>query len=178
MSSLSVSGTGTGQPWGVYPAAGVGTQVTLTAAQAVEVDGASTTELAANVLAPKTLRAMLGKLDSAYWRGAAWYVNQKQYLNLLGVTDTTGQPIFRAGLVYNLPVKVENSLSDITASTVSGPILAAAGKAFYYRAGPFEILRMRERFADQGMAAYVGYHRADFQLRDAAALVTVKAAAT
>jgi predicted phage gp36 major capsid-like protein len=72
LSTASVSGTGTGQPQGVYTAAnaqgawsagGLGGFVALGAAQAVEVDGAASTELGSNVPAPQTLRKMVRAVD-------------------------------------------------------------------------------------------------------------------
>jgi HK97 family phage major capsid protein len=183
LSALAVSGTGTSgsQPQGIYAATTAGQTVSLTAAQAVEVDGAASTEQGSNVLAPKTLRAMLKALDSAYWPTAAWYMNATQVTALMGVTDNSGQPLIRPNgplCLWDIPIKVAPEITDLTASTVSGPLLGSMSHGWFFRNAGTRIQRMPQRFADAGSIGYQAHLRGDLQVRDNRAWVAVKAAAT
>ena len=180
LATLSVSGSGTSQPTGVYTAVS-STALALTAAQAVFVDGATTTELASGAPSPKTLRAMVAAIDPAY--SPSWYMNASTYAALCGVT---GNAAGSAPLIlpngprelHGFPVVIANELSSLTASTVSGPILADLGRAFYWRDAGTEVVRLGEKYADYGAVGYVALWRGDLQPRDTRALVALKAAAT
>ena len=202
LSGLSVSGTGTvtddgnGQPMGVITAlaaassagtvgsaiTATGGFVTMTAARALEVDGAATTELAANGLAPVTLRAMMKAVDPAYQdESCKWYFTQDQFNTLLGTTDTTGQPLIRPNgprVLWGFPVVVAPELPALTLSTVGGPLFGNMSKAFYWRDAGFMVARQRERWADTGTFGVIGWGRYDLRVRDLRAIVTVKPAAT
>lgn len=183
LSALAASGSGTAgnQPQGIYAATAAGQTVSLAAAQAVEVDGTASTELASNVLAPVTLRKMLKALDAAYWPTAAWYFNQDQLTALLGVTDSQGEPLIRPNgplCLWDIPVKVANEITDLAASTVSGPLLGSMSQGWFFRNAGVRIQRMPQRFADLGAIGYQAYIRADLQVRDSRAWVAVKAAAS
>lgn len=181
LATLSVSGTGSNQPTGVY-VAGAATALTLTAGKAVTIDGAASTELTSKALAPSTLRAMVAALDSAYDDGnAAWYMSPTTFAAQCAVTDTAGQPLIRPQgprQLYGYPIVIASELSDLTASAVSGPILANLDRAYYWRDAGTEILRLGEKYADSGSVGYVAFWRGDLEPRDVRALVTVKAAAT
>lgn len=183
LSAYAASGTGSSQPMGVYAASGQsgGNQVSLTSATAVTINGTASTELTSHALSPASVLAMVKALDPAYWDGACWYMNVDTYAALCQVTDTNGQPLIRANgprVLHGFPVKVANELSDLTASTVSGPVLANLGRGMWYRDAGFELLRLPGRYPDTGQTAFLGWCRADFQPRDVRAIVTCKAAAS
>jgi HK97 family phage major capsid protein len=202
LSGLSVSGTGSvtddgnGQPMGVVTAlaaassAGTGGSavtatggfVTMTAARPLEVDGAATTELAANGVSAVTLRAMMKAVDPAYQDAdCKWYFTQDQFNALAGTTDTTGQPIIRPNgprVLWGFPVVVAPELPSLSASTVGGPVFGNLQKAFYWRDAGFMVARQRERWADQGSFGVIGWGRYDLRVRDLRAIVTVKPAGT
>ena len=180
LAAYSATGTGSGQPTGVYTAT-ASTALSLAAAQAVEVNGAASTELTSGALSPGSLLKMVQALDPAYADDAKWYMNTASYAALCEVTDTTGQPLIRPNgprVLHGFPIVLANELSSLTASTVSGPILANLKRAFYWRDAGIEVLRLAEKYADYGAAGYVGYWRGDFQPRDVRAIVAVKAAAS
>jgi HK97 family phage major capsid protein len=184
LSALSTAGTGSSQPTGVYVGAAAGQTVSLTAATAVTLDGSSSgiTELGKNVLSPASWRALMQKVDTAYWDGAKFYMNTTQYANLLATTDSTGQPLVRPNgprELHGFPIVVANEISNLTASTVSGPVFGNLQRGLYWRDAGIEILRLKERFADVGQTvAFVCYTRSDFKVRDANAFAVLKPAAT
>lgn len=155
--------------------------LSLSAAKAVEIDGASTTELAANALSPTTLRAMIQAVDPAYYLGAKWYVNSAQFNSLTGTTDTTGQPLIRPNgpmILWGFPIEIAPEIPNLAASTNGGPIFGNLTRGMYYRDAGFEVIRTDQRFADALAVGWIGYQRCDFAARDARAFVTVKPAAT
>jgi HK97 family phage major capsid protein len=202
LSALSVNGSGSGQPTGVITAANTqgtagtvggaitatGGFITLSAARAVEVNGASTTELASQALSPQTLLAMVQGVDPAYYLpdaegngGAKWYMNVASYAAACQVTDTTGQPLIRPNgprTLHGFPIVIANELPNLTASTLGGPVFGNLSKGMYLRNAGFEVRRLKERYADSAQAGYLGWLRCDSAARDARAFVTVKAAAT
>jgi HK97 family phage major capsid protein len=202
LSGLSVSGTGSvtddgnGQPMGVVTAlaaassagtvgsavTATGGFVTMTAARALEVDGSATTELAANGVAPVTLRAMMKAVDPAYQdQNCKWYFTQDQFNALAGTTDTAGQPLVRPNgprVLWGFPVSVAPELPGLAASTVGGPVFGNLRKAFYWRDAGFMVARQRERWADTGTFGVIGWGRYDLRVRDLRAIVTVKPAGT
>jgi HK97 family phage major capsid protein len=182
LSAYSTTGTGTGQPTGVYAGAAAGQTVSLTAAKTVTLDAVSTgTELATNALSPASWRALMKAVDTAYWGECRWYMNTAQYANLLATTDANGQPLVRANgprELHGFQIVVANEISNLTASTVSGPVFGNLGRGMYWRDAGVEIVRLKQRFADVGQAAFVCYTRSDFKVRDALAFSVVKPAAT
>ncbi len=195
LSAYSISGLGVGssQPLGVIPAAsaqgasGAGTSggyVQLPAAATVKVLGnAATTELTTGTLSPQSLSAMINAIDPAYYPTSAWYMSPVQWSNTLLLSDSSSRPFaqFTDGVEKNLmgfPVKIANEIPALAASTVGGPVFGSLSKGMFYRSAGFEVLRLKERYAEWLQVGFVGYHRADFQVRDARAFVTVKPAAT
>ncbi|TVZ04006.1 phage major capsid protein [Trebonia kvetii] len=197
LATLSVSGTGSGQPFGVIPVANAqgawsagnsGGFISLTAAAPIEINGAATTELVAGVPNSASLLKMVQAVDPAYYDpdpdgsgGAKWFMNGAQYTALCSITDTTGQPIMRPNgprVLHGFPITIANELPNLTASTTGGVVFGNLSKAFYYRDAGFEVKRLNQRYADNLQVGFLGWHRADFQARDARAFVTVKPAAT
>jgi hypothetical protein len=48
----------------------------------------------------------------------------------------------------------------------------------YYRNAGFEVIRLKQRYADLLSVGWIGYQRADTRARDGRAFVTLKAAAS
>jgi HK97 family phage major capsid protein len=204
LSGLSVSGSGAvtddgnGTPMGVITAlaaassagtvggaiTATGGYVTLGAAQAVTLDGSSTskTELNSNALSPASLRAMYQAVNAAYRdENCKWYLNSAQLTNLFATTDTTGQPLVRPNgplELWGYDIVPADELPNLVASTAGGPLFGNLSKAFYWRDAGFMIARQRERWADQGTFGVIGWGRYDLRVRDLRAVATVKVAAT
>lgn len=198
LAGLSVSGTGSSQPFGVIPIAstqGVATLgttsggfVALSAATPIEINGAATTELLAGIPNSASLLKMVQAVDPAYYLpnpdgtgGAKWYMSGAQYTALCSITDTTGQPIMRPNgprILHGFELVIANELPSLVASTVGGPVFGNLSKGMYYRDAGFEVKRLNQRYADSLQVGFLGWHRPDFQVRDARAFVTCKPAAT
>jgi HK97 family phage major capsid protein len=198
LAALSVSGTGSGQPFGVIPIAsaqGVATLgttsggfIALSAAAAIEINGAATTELLAGVPNSASLLKMVQAVDPAYYDpepdgtgGAKWYMNGAQYTALCSITDTTGQPIIRPNgprVLHGFPLVIANEIPSLVASTVGGVVFGNLSKGIYYRDAGFEVKRLNQRYADSLQVGFLGWHRPDFQARDARAFATCKPAGT
>jgi HK97 family phage major capsid protein len=80
--------------------------------------------------------------------------------------------------LYDFPVKIASEVTDLTASTVSGPVFGNLGKGMYFRNAGFEVLRLRELHADLLDVTFIGHQRADTRARDSRAFVTLKPAGT
>ena len=204
-----VNGTGSSQPLGIYPAlsgkgavavgdGGSGGVFQLTGSANVVLDGAdAVTEVAANTLAPSTLRSMIACVDPAYRAlGAKFYMSDAQLLGMRGQTDKNGRPLINLqdGLTPGAPttlwgyeVVVDNNIPALSATGtpggatagVGGPVFGHLSTAMILRtvtqAG---ILRLDQRYADLLQIGYIGYMRYDHRSNDLRAAVTVSAAAS
>ena len=199
IAALAISGTGSGQPLGINTAlnargavgSGSGGYIGLTAATNVNTLGGSVTELAGNLLSPATLLSMIAGVDPAYRNDpdgnptAAFYVNDAQLKGLRTVVDQYGRPLLQmpndggAPTLWGYPVKVDNNIANLTASTTGGPIFGNLSPAMVYRvARDTTVMRLQERYADYLAVGYIGYYRLDIRSNDLRAAITVKAAAT
>lgn len=198
IAALAVSGTGAAQPLGVMPslaargaASGAsGGYVNLGTATTVKTfASASPTELTGNVLSPQTVVNMVEAVDPAYWPSARFYMNAAQAVNQRSVTDANGRPLINfangyadgaIGSMLGFPVVVDNSLPNLTASTVGGPVFGNMQHAMVMRTvrGQSTVMRLTERYADFLAVGYLGYYRFDIRSNDLRAACTVKPAAT
>jgi len=200
LAALGVSGTGLGQPLGIIPALtarGVVSQsggyIQLGTATAVNVIGGGTqTELVGNLLSPQTILNMIASVDPAYRNApdgsptAAFYVTDGQLKGLREVVDSYGRPLLvqpdqgGAPILYGYPVKVDNALPALTASTVGGPCFGNMSTAMVTRTvtNSVTVMRLTERFADYLAVGYIGFARVDMRSNDLRAAVTVRPAAT
>lgn len=195
--------------------AATGGFVTLGAATKVPVFGNYTSptlsELAGNVLSPQTILSMLMAVDPVYYPNAKWYMNGQQAWNLRSVTDANGRPLlnFMNGLsaddvtntdytsaspvatLFGFPVMIDNSISNLTASTTGGPIFGDLSKAMVLRVVRNDArvvtdthpvvpntMRLTERYADYLQVGYLGYLRVDSRSNDLRSAVTVRCAGT
>ena len=194
----AVSGTGSGEPLGLITALNAKGAVTssggyldLGSATAVptltDLDGSSTTELAANLLAPSTLLDMIGAIDPVYRdMGAKFYVNDAQLKGLRSVVDQYGRPLLQdpsheSGnpTLWGYPVVVVQEIPDLQASTTGGPVFGHMATAMVERrVTDGTVMMLRERYADYLAYGWIGYQRSDFRSNDLRAAVTVKPAST
>ena len=164
LGALAISGTGSSQHLGVitaltakgaWSAGSSGGFLNLTAATSVTTLGGSKTELAGNLLAPQTLLNMIAAVDPAYrdLPGTAFYVNDSQLSGLRTVVDSYGHPLLQdpsheSGLptLWGYPVKVDQNIPNLTASTSGGPLFGNMSKAMVYRrAKDVTVMRLLER---------------------------------
>lgn len=111
-------------------------------------------------------------VDKAYRKGASYVMHDKTVASLQKVLDKYGRPLFVPGLngepdrVNNYPVVVNNAMPQIGASNVT----VAFGNLENYlvrRVKDFQILVLRERYAEAGQIGFVGFARIDANLLDA-----------
>jgi HK97 family phage major capsid protein len=129
---------------------------------------------------------MQAGLDPSYLAGAKYYMNRTQYAGLLSLTDSEGrsqyEPSSGRQMLLNLPLVVTNAVTDLTASTVSGPVLMNGKAAFTQRIvdDPNEVLFLRslENRAEYAEVLYRSGLRVDFQPRDTRGVVGVAAQAS
>jgi HK97 family phage major capsid protein len=209
MASLAVSGTGSGQPLGINTAlaakgavgSGSGGYVQLGTATAVKTFAGSTTELAANVLAPATLIQMVSGVDAAYYPNAKWYMSAAQAWNFLSVVDDNGRPLLNllngyditadgvtspdyssnspVGRLLGFGVVIDNSISALQASTTNGPIFGDLSKSMVLRqVNSATVMRLNERYADFLAIGYIGFVRVDMRSNDLRAAIIVTASSS
>lgn len=199
----AISGTGSNQPLGIVTAlgaktsagtsggviTGTGGYVTLAAAGPIKNFAGSTTELVSNTLNPTTLLSMIAAVDPAYREmGATWYLNDNQLMGLRGQVDSNGRPLLNlidglsGGPAYELlgyPVKVDQNIPNLAASSAGGPIFGHLRSAMVKRTVTQSgLMRLNERYADFLQIGFIGYQRWDMRSNDLRAAVTVKPAAT
>lgn len=169
----------------VYTSIGTSsTTVNLTAAKALNLDTGATTELTANGLTITTYAAMWKALDAAYKPTAEWRMNSSQAEKLSRIVDSQGRyqidPQTGTALLFNRPIRITNSVSDLTASTASGPILLSPEFAFTQRVvtGDATFLASNETRAEFLELYYRAILRSSFMAADPNACVGVKPAAT
>lgn len=202
MAIAAISGTGTSQPLGVIPALNAkgawsagnsGGFLSLTAAAKIhnfgDPAGSTATELNQNTLNPTSLLNLIASVDVAYRDlGAKFYMNDQQMLGLRGQTDTNGRPLLNmqdgltegaVGTVFGYPVRIDNNIPNLTASTTGGPVFGHLPSAMVLRTvNQSGLLRLNERYADLLQIGFIGYMRFDIRSNDVRAAATVKPAAT
>ena len=197
VASSAVSGSGSGQPEGIYTAAsakgavgsGSGGYYGLGTATTVNTFGGSTTEITGNVLAPETCIKLVQSVDPAYYATSKWYMSAAQAFNMHSVVDSEGRPLvsFENGFKptgdvtnpnYNsggavaqllgFPVVIDNNLTALTASTVSGPAFGSLQHAMVYRQvrQGVNVMRLTERFADYLAVGFMAWARLDLRSND------------
>jgi HK97 family phage major capsid protein len=218
IAQIAISGTGATQPLGIITAlaakssatgtVGTGTitasggYVNLATASTVKtLSGSNPTELSGNILSPSTLLAMIQSVDPAYRNDpdgnptSAFYVNDAHLAGLRNLVDNYGRPLLilpnqgGAPTLWGYPVKVDNNIPSLAASTVGGPIFGNLQNAMVQRVvrsdarivanvNPAGVMRLTERYADYLAIGYLGYIRLDIRSNDLRAAVTVKPAGT
>lgn len=169
----------------VYTAIGSSaTTVSLTAAKALTLDSGATTELAAKGLGINTYAAMWKNLDPFYQPTAEWRMNRNQADVLSRIVDSQGRyqldPSTGIATLFNRPIRVTNSVSDLTASAASGPVLLSPEFAFTQRVvtGDATFLASEEMRAEFFELYYRSILRTSFMAADPAACVGVIPAAS
>lgn len=196
-----ISGTGSAQPTGIVTAlaargnvaaGGSGGLVPLTAGQKVQVfgdtAGANSTEIKNNTISPQTALKLIASVDPAYYPSAAFYVNQNQLIGLRSQVDANGRPLLNlqdgisqgfSAVMFGFPVKLDQNIPDLTASTAGGPIFGALNAAMVLRTvNQGSVMRLTERYADFLEVGFIGFVRFDSVPNDLRAAAGVLAAAT
>lgn len=193
-----LSGTGSAQPLGLSTAiqargagsVGNGGYYALGTATNVTTLGGTVTELAGNVLSFADVLKIVTFVDPAY-RDAGncqWIMNDSTMQNMRGVVDAMGHPLWQpsvqvggtsADRLYGYPVKIDNNVGNLTASTTAGPIFGSLDHAMVLRTvDQAGLLRLVERYADFLQVGFIGYVRFDSRSNDLRAVTQVHASTT
>jgi HK97 family phage major capsid protein len=123
--------------------------------------------------------ALYGSLDPAYLPGSSFLLSANTRLAILGVTDTTGRPLFQPalsapagadalGTLMNRPVVLDQFAPSIAATHTA--LAFGDFKAFYTmrNVGQFEIARDPYTYlVSKGAVAFIGYGRGGSFISDA-----------
>lgn len=162
-------GTGTGEPDGVAVGATVG------------VTAASTTAVTADELINLT-----HSIDPAYRAGARFMMHDNTLLALRKLKDSNGaylwQPSLQAGVPDSLlgyPVTINQDMDAALAATDVAALFGNFSRYYVIRdVRSFELMIMKERYADYHQYGYLGFSRSDGTKADTAAVKSLVMAAS
>jgi HK97 family phage major capsid protein len=160
-------GTGTAEPKGIITAA-ASSGVTVTG------DDNATTPAPTVEVGYLDLVALEHSVDILYRRGAKFMFHDTTLRFLKQLKDKYGRPLWVPGMATNAPdtingypYSINNDMDQLAASkkTVAFGLL---DKYLIRRVRELAVLRLIERYADQGQVAFVGFARYDGNLLDPA----------
>ena len=180
------TGTGTNQPNGIVTAvvAACGTP-TATPGQSygtpLIASGSSSntggSETGGTSIGSKDLDNLEHTVDPLYRRGAGYMFHDQTLRVVKVLLDKYGRPLWKPGLATGDPDSINSYPYYINNDMTPTPAVASAGnntvlfgqldKYVIRRVKELGIVTLRERFADYGQIAYIGFSRADGQLLDA-----------
>jgi len=180
------TGTGTNQPNGIVTAvvAACGTP-TASAGQSygtpLIASGSSSntggSETGGTSIGSKDLDNLEHTVDPLYRRGAGYMFHDQTLRVVKILLDKYGRPLWKPGLatgdpdsINSYPYYINNDMTPVPAVAGSGNNTVLFGQLDKYvirRVKELGIITLRERFADYGQVAYIGFSRADGQLLDA-----------
>lgn len=120
------------------------------------------------------LVALVHSIDPAYRMAGSFMMHDTMLRDLRLMRDTTGNPIWQAGLragepdtILGYPYWINQSMAN-TGTNANIPILFGNLKKFIVRmVRPTVMLRLVERYADYFQIGYISYERLDSNLLDA-----------
>ncbi len=115
---------------------------------------------------------VFGSVDPAYASNGSWVMNRTSQLYLASLRNTFGTPIFpldatgQLTSLYGRPIVIDTLMPNIAVNNRA--ILFGNLQKYRLRKVPgFEIVRLNERFAEQGLVAFLGFFRAGGRYIDA-----------
>ena len=116
-------------------------------------------------------------VDPLYRRGAAYMFHDQTLRVIKVLLDKYGRPLWKPGLatgdpdtINGYPYYINNDMTPTPGSASAGNNTVLFGLLDKYvirRVKELGVLTLRERFADYGQLAFIGFSRADGQLLDA-----------
>lgn len=162
-------GNGTTEPGGIVTEA---TASGVTAAGSATNTGGA--ENGTNTVGSQDLVNLELALDKAYRTKDCMYVmHDKTYGYLKGLIDKYGRPLWTPGMANNAPdmlngyaYSINNDMAQL--ATGNKTVLFGQTKKFMVRrVRQLAVMRLTERFADQGQIAFIGFARYDSHIVDA-----------
>ena len=160
MEQAYMSGTGVGQPLGVFVSSDAG------------IPAARDTETAGNNIAFDDVINVFYSLKDQYMRAASWFINRQAFKQIVKLKGTDGHPIFRTGLAPGDPMTIEGRPVVMTewapAGTNgvygTGDYMLAVGDFMKYwicDSTMMRVIRQTETYADQNLLAIVSRQQTD-----------------
>lgn len=160
-------GTGTGEPDGVA----VGATVGVTAASAT-------------VITSDEIISLVHSIDPAYRANGKFMMNDAIIATIRKLKDTTNQYIWQPGMqagvassLFGYPIVVNQDM-DASLATTDIAMLFGDFKRYYVirDVRSFELMVLKERYADYHQYGYLGFSRSDGTKADTAAVKSLKMA--
>lgn len=166
-------GSGTNEPTGIIVASTSG-------GATIGTSGNDGTSAGANSIGSDDLTTLEHSVDPLYRRGAKYMFHDATLAALKKVKDKYGRPLWLPSVQVNAPdtlngymYLINNDMDQLQANAGSPPVQVKPilfGDLSLYqirRVKEMSILRLEERFADQGQIAFIGFSRYDANLLDA-----------
>jgi len=165
------NGSGSSQPTGILTAIAASGATPVIATGSNTNDGNSAS-LATNSIGSNDLVNLEHAVDKSYRRGAKYMMHDLTLAKFQQVLDKFGRPLFVPGIsgqpdtLNGYPVIVNNGMPVVAASAT--PLAFGDFSKFKIRrVKDFQILVLRERYAEYGQIGYTGFARIDSNLVDA-----------
>jgi len=167
-------GTGANQPFGILPAIAASGAVAVTAIGSAQNDGLSDgSNTSANSIGYFDIVNLIHSVDPTYRRNAKFMLHDQTLAHLKTRLDKFGRPLWVPSVRENEPDRIagyqyviNQSMPLITGGATS--LAFGAWEKFIVRkVRDLQVLRLDERFADQGEVAYLAFSRIDSNLVDA-----------
>ncbi len=165
------NGTGSNQPTGILPAIAAAGITPVVAVGSNPNDGI-TGNTGANSVGYWDLVNLEHSIDKSYRKGASYMMHDTTVASLQRVLDKFGRPLFVPGIngepdrVNGYPIIVNNAMPQIAPSATS-VVFGDLSKYLIRRVKDFQVMVLRERYADYGQIGYIGFARVDGNLLDA-----------
>ncbi len=166
-------GVGTTEPTGIVTGSTLGS----TAVGSSSNDG---TSAGANTTGSDDLINLEHSVDILYRPGARYMMNDLVLRQLKTLKDKFGRPLWLPGLAVQTPdtinsyfYEVNNDMVNQQSAATSPPVtnktmlFGQLSKYMVRRVKDMSVIRLDERFADQGIVAFVAFMRIDGQMLDA-----------
>jgi HK97 family phage major capsid protein len=130
-----------------------------------------------NAIVADDLYDLYFSVDAAYRNSpsCAWVMHDSTLSNIVSLEDTTGRPLWGSGLnqapgsfLLGKPVVICNDMPEMAAGFDRKVIEFGDWSKFYVReAGPVQVQRLNERYAQELAVGFLAYERYDSKLIDA-----------
>jgi HK97 family phage major capsid protein len=170
--SVLTNGTGSGEPTGLLTAIAASGATPVTAVGA-NANSGNTGDNATNSIGTDDLISLEHSVDKSYRRNGSYMLHDQTVATLRKLKDKFGRPIWVDGIeagesdrLNGKPVVINNGMPVVGPSNV---VIAFGdmSKMLVRRVKDFQILVLRERYAEAGQIAYLGFARIDSNLLDA-----------
>lgn len=173
---IAACGTPSTTPWSAVQAGySNGYGIPLIAAGAATNDGGA--ETGGTSIGSQDLDNLEHTVDPLYRRGAAYMFHDQTLRRIKVLLDKYGRPLWKQSMangepdrLNDYPYYINNDMTAVpsTATTNQNTVLfGQLDKYVIRRVKELGIITLRERFADYGQIALIGFSRADGQLLDA-----------